>query len=357
MTPGNNDADEVQVQVKSVNHGFATFYCTMLPGDTIRALTRRIREVLHVEVGRQRIVHKGRVLHPLDQIKSAGLVDWPTVYLVTEEAAAVGAAPHAAPTAPAAATAATAAEGAEGAPREAAQGDADDDDRRCRICFSGESEPRGALRLFSPCLCDGSMKYVHVGCLNEWRRASTNPRSYFECDQCRYKYNLRRSEWAEYVETWHVVNACTAAAFVLSTLALGLVNLALPVTIKFYALVGWSGWAGYGGAICDHIVCGLILIGVCGFAVGQRWRDTRFLMYLGMTIASNGNRIFRVFVAVGIAYAVYELHNYMQLRMRELLHRFGEHILGVGNARPPMAAQDAAAAEGEQGHGGPGHRQ
>ena len=41
---------------------------------------------------------------------------------------------------------------------------------QCRICFAGaEDATRG--RLFSPCLCRGSMSHVHVECLNRWRPA------------------------------------------------------------------------------------------------------------------------------------------------------------------------------------------
>ena len=63
-----------------------------------------------------------------------------------------------------------------------ANGDANDgaqteeeEERVCRICFAGED----AGRLFSPCLCRGSMGLVHVDCLNEWRSMSRNPRSFY----------------------------------------------------------------------------------------------------------------------------------------------------------------------------------
>ena len=60
-----------------------------------------------------------------------------------------------------------------------------------------------------------------------------------------------------------------------------------------------------------------------------------------------GNRIFRVFVAIGIAYAVYELHEHLTRRMRELLHRFGEHILSPNPpAEEPGAGEPEAAAAG-----------
>ena len=59
----------------------------------------------------------------------------------------------------------------------------EEDERICRVCFCGEE----AGRLFVPCRCRGSMKYVHPHCLNEWRATSVNARSYTHCDQCGYR--------------------------------------------------------------------------------------------------------------------------------------------------------------------------
>ena len=37
------------------------------------------------------------------------------------------------------------------------------------------------------------MAYVHVECLDKWRRVSSNPDSFFRCDQCHYKYEFGRA--------------------------------------------------------------------------------------------------------------------------------------------------------------------
>ena len=58
------------------------------------------------------------------------------------------------------------------------------DDALCRICFSAAYE-NGLGGLISPCLCSGSMRFVHVACLNSWRVQSANERSFYECEQCR----------------------------------------------------------------------------------------------------------------------------------------------------------------------------
>lgn len=62
----------------------------------------------------------------------------------------------------------------------------------CRICFGEETDDDELGRLFSPCKCKGTMKYVHVNCLEQWRRSSGVNKSFYECGQCKYKYNLSR---------------------------------------------------------------------------------------------------------------------------------------------------------------------
>lgn len=67
----------------------------------------------------------------------------------------------------------------------------------CRVCYGGAE----AGRLFSPCRCSGTMRYVHVHCLNAWRVASVNPRSFFSCDQCGYSYRTKRTVVAELLQS------------------------------------------------------------------------------------------------------------------------------------------------------------
>jgi hypothetical protein len=63
----------------------------------------------------------------------------------------------------------------------------DEDDIQCRICFGDED----VGRLISPCLCKGSMRFVHLDCLNQWRISAANATSYFQCDQCKYRYSIQ----------------------------------------------------------------------------------------------------------------------------------------------------------------------
>ena len=54
---------------------------------------------------------------------------------------------------------------------------------QCRICLEEDGN------LFSPCLCNGSVKHVHRKCLDTWIAAAENP---LRCTICRAPY-LRRS--------------------------------------------------------------------------------------------------------------------------------------------------------------------
>eukprot|EP01062_Namystynia_karyoxenos_P001341 TRINITY_DN10452_c0_g1_i1.p1 TRINITY_DN10452_c0_g1~~TRINITY_DN10452_c0_g1_i1.p1 ORF type:complete len:605 (+),score=169.76 TRINITY_DN10452_c0_g1_i1:79-1893(+) len=65
--------------------------------------------------------------------------------------------------------------------------DDDDDDRNtCRICRCEEP----ASELFSPCVCSGSMKYIHRGCLEEWRQKTTNPQNRVRCSECKEPFHI-----------------------------------------------------------------------------------------------------------------------------------------------------------------------
>lgn len=71
-------------------------------------------------------------------------------------------------------------------------------EHQCRICFSNEEEQGN--RLFSPCLCKGSVKYVHQECLNQWRTSSPGTKTFYECELCHYRYQFIRLKWARYLQ-------------------------------------------------------------------------------------------------------------------------------------------------------------
>jgi hypothetical protein len=116
--------------------------------------------------------------------------------------------------------------------------EAEEAEKSCRICHEG-SERQDAGALFSPCSCTGSMRYVHVDCLNQWRALSTNSNSYYRCDQCHYQYNLQRTEWAQAVQSPQAVEGLTLLVCVLLVLLTGLPAYFLNVHTLFYEWVEW----------------------------------------------------------------------------------------------------------------------
>lgn len=75
---------------------------------------------------------------------------------------------------------------------DAQAGSASTSEKQCRICFSGPEEEDALGRLISPCMCAGSMRYVHVSCINAWRGTGANAKAFMECPQCHFRYQIRR---------------------------------------------------------------------------------------------------------------------------------------------------------------------
>lgn len=68
----------------------------------------------------------------------------------------------------------------------------------CRICLQEEIDMSA---LISPCRCCGSSKYVHVECLNEWRRMSQNPTALTQCEICATTYQVKQMTY-HYFHNW-----------------------------------------------------------------------------------------------------------------------------------------------------------
>ena len=56
----------------------------------------------------------------------------------------------------------------------------------CRICQCEVCEIEEDSPLIAPCLCDGSMKFVHQECLQKWIKSSDKEC----CELCKYEYKM-----------------------------------------------------------------------------------------------------------------------------------------------------------------------
>lgn len=90
-----------------------------------------------------------------------------------------------------------------------------DSDKVCRICHGGAEDGR----LISPCRCSGSMKYVHISCLQRWR--SHGSRHYLRCETCLYEYQLRRVAWAQWLSKAWVTHLLTLFVMLMLVLVAG----------------------------------------------------------------------------------------------------------------------------------------
>ncbi|KAI0124516.1 hypothetical protein F4776DRAFT_630022 [Hypoxylon sp. NC0597] len=101
-------------------------------------------------------------------------------------------------------------------------------------------------RLINPCLCKGSVKYVHEGCLKLWM--SENPEAW-RCGRCRYQYRMERLTWAQRIRSPFV--------------AVGLTILILLITIFLLGFIAdplLRVWADPTGAIVETLMTGRIIL-------------------------------------------------------------------------------------------------
>lgn len=119
----------------------------------------------------------------------------------------------------------------------------------CRICHGGQEEEPTLGRLFSPCYCSGSIKYVHVECLEKWRTLSQNPASVVRCDSCKYEYNVRRPALAKLLQSEITISG-------LSTFAFSAITLGSGSAINILSGQKWE--------MKNSILYGIIVVGVVG---------------------------------------------------------------------------------------------
>ena len=65
------------------------------------------------------------------------------------------------------------------------------DEKACRICQDDEG------KLIAPCMCSGSVKWVHRECLDEWRAQSFNSKNFVLCSMCNQSYVFERINQTE----------------------------------------------------------------------------------------------------------------------------------------------------------------
>jgi hypothetical protein len=131
-------------------------------------------------------------------------------------------------------------------------------------------------RLIRPCKCRGSQKYVHEGCLQEWRHADPayGRRNFWECPTCKFRYRLERMRWSRYISSTFMQIAITLAImlgtiFVFGFVADPIINLYLDPYDTITSLPSGGRPAiqfeDEDGSWIEHFIKGLASLGLLGF--------------------------------------------------------------------------------------------
>lgn len=137
-------------------------------------------------------------------------------------------------------------------------------------------------RLLRPCKCKGSSKYVHEGCLQQWRHAdpSYGRRNFWQCPTCGFQYRLERMLWGRWISSVTTQITLTVAILVLTVFAAGFIG---DVIINFYLDPYWfistRPLAEFGAKLepimhdedvdaswTEHFLKGFASVGLLGFA-------------------------------------------------------------------------------------------
>ncbi len=100
-----------------------------------------------------------------------------------------------------------------------------DEAPQCRICYGSAEDELG--QLFRPCMCDGTTAWVHVECLDRWRKSSANSQSFYRCEQCHFTYR--------FATAYDRIDRLTLARILTSRAAVYATSLALLALLVFAA--------------------------------------------------------------------------------------------------------------------------
>ena len=73
----------------------------------------------------------------------------------------------------------------------------------CRICQCDSCEIQKESPLVAPCLCSGSLKFVHQACLQKWIKSSDK----LSCELCMFEYKMTKKTkpFREVVTFWFII--------------------------------------------------------------------------------------------------------------------------------------------------------
>jgi hypothetical protein len=168
--------------------------------------------------------------------------------------------------------------------------------RQCRICLSDDA---AADDLISPCLCAGSVRWVHRACLDEWRAQEVREDSFVRCELCHFTYvtETRERPLRARLRTHALVARDLCALFgavqlviVLQAVLLHMLDTRGRLVSKLGGGSGWAAW--YTLSLVVVFAC----IGLVGMCVACASSDGLTAVYLcdPWLSASTGDCLFGV---------------------------------------------------------------
>ncbi len=214
--------------------------------------------------------------------------------------------------------------------------------RVCRICFDSEETPSNPL--LRPCRCRGSMAYVHCECLNEWRRQSVNPKSFYECDTCKFKYQFGTAMGPDRftiarVLAWPlVIHALSILGLVALCFFGGFVAKMFDSSLTWYDVVRCFNVNHLlSGATATGLLSlfGWLTAGAAGLGGGPVWRTVMGNTWHGGTGGDGGKDVVStillvIAVVAGLCVALYWIYGRLEELSRQTV-RLAQHVvLDVG---------------------------
>lgn len=212
-------------------------------------------------------------------------------------------------------------------------------------------------RLLRPCMCKGSSKYVHEGCLQAWRLADpSNTRNYWVCPTCGFKYRLSRMGWANWIASRSAQITLTLlillfAVFLLGFVADPIINLYLDplgafsmfssAPAYYYEDDAPHTWA-------EHFFKGFAGLGVVGFLKVLLASPFNYFRFGGtrrrgrVTGRDRAEQVSWIVIAIGVATVLGAIYKGVRAWSSRFLKSAGERVMDV---QPDDDADDEEAEE------------
>ncbi|KAH8796478.1 hypothetical protein BGZ57DRAFT_8320 [Hyaloscypha finlandica] len=205
-------------------------------------------------------------------------------------------------------------------------------------------------RLIRPCKCRGSQKYVHEGCLQEWRHAdpAMGRRNYWECPTCKFRYRLERMRLSRYISSTFTQIVITLAIMLLTIFVFGfvadpIINIYLDPLDTITSIPSGGRPATLfedEGSWLEHFVKGLASLGLLGFVkiffvLGPwQWFNIRNGGLLGGHRRRGGGRdrledISWTVVIIGIITFLAAVWTWVRAWTAKTLEKAGERVVDV----------------------------